>query len=291
MRVGIFGGTFDPVHLGHLILAEQCREQGRLDQVWFVPAPRPPHKHDQSLTRFDQRVEMIQLAIAGQPAFRVEEIEKERAGPSYTVDTVAELRRRHPADEFSLLVGSDTLAEMHTWYEPARLLSMVGLLVMTRPGHPTRSADQIRTALNLSTPVRVDIVEAPLIDIASRDLRSRAATGRSLRYLLPRARRDVRRGKAPLSAVPPAAGPHRKRPQPIMPTDSETVCMRLRNRRAAAHRQPGSLRRAAANRLSCPRKGAQFFTWYPRLRLEGDVGVIIGLLVSTRHRPDRRGWC
>jgi nicotinate-nucleotide adenylyltransferase len=189
MRVGIFGGTFDPVHLGHLILAEQCREQGRLDQVWFVPAPRPPHKQVQPLTRFEQRVEMIQLAIAGQPAFRVEEIEKERTGPSFTVDTVAELRRRHPTDDFHLLVGSDTLAEIHTWYEPVRLLEMVGLLVMTRPGHPTRTADQVRASLHLpeSATVRLQVVDSPLIDIASRDVRARAAAGRSLRYLLPRA--------------------------------------------------------------------------------------------------------
>jgi nicotinate-nucleotide adenylyltransferase len=189
MRVGVFGGTFDPVHLGHLILAEQCREQGRLDQVWFVPAPRPPHKHERALTRFDQRVEMIQLAIAGQPAFRVEEIEKERSGPSYTVETVAELRRRHPADDFYLLLGSDTLAEIHTWYDPARLLSMVGLLVMTRPGYPTRTTEQMREALGLpeSAPVPIEVVDSPLIDIASRDLRARAASGRSLRYLVPRA--------------------------------------------------------------------------------------------------------
>jgi nicotinate-nucleotide adenylyltransferase len=189
MRVGIFGGTFDPIHHGHLILAEQCREQGRLEQVWFVPAPRPPHKNDGTLTRFDQRVEMIQLAIAGQAAFRVDEIEKERTGPSFTVDTVTELRRRHPADDFYLLVGSDTLAEIHTWYEPVRLLRMVGLLAMTRPGHPTRTAEQIRALLRLpeSASVRVDMVETPLIDISSHDLRNRAAAGRSLRYLLPRA--------------------------------------------------------------------------------------------------------
>jgi nicotinate-nucleotide adenylyltransferase len=187
MRVGIFGGTFDPVHLGHLILAEQCREQGRLDQVWFVPAPRPPHKSEASLTRFEQRVEMIQLAIAGQPAFRVEEIEKDRTGPSYTVDTVAELRRLHPGDEFFLLVGSDTLADIHTWYEPARLLDMVGLLVMTRPGRATRTAEEIRAALRLPVPVRLEVIESPLIDISSRDLRVRSAAGRTLRYLLPRA--------------------------------------------------------------------------------------------------------
>ncbi len=189
MRVGIFGGTFDPVHLGHLILAEQCREQGRLDQLWFVPAPRPPHKQDRALTRFEQRVEMLNLAIAGQPAFRVEEVEKERSGPSYTVDTVAELRRRHPADDFYLLLGSDTLADMHTWYEPARLLAQVGLLVMTRPGHATRTVEQIRAALQLaeSAPVRIETIDAPPIDISSRDLRARAAASRSLRYLVPRA--------------------------------------------------------------------------------------------------------
>src|SRR5438477_11155514 len=99
MRVGVFGGTFDPIHFGHLILAEQCRQQGGLDQVWFVPAARPPHKVGRPLTRFEQRVEMIALAVAGQPAFRVEELEKDRAGPSYTAGTLAEFRRRQPACE------------------------------------------------------------------------------------------------------------------------------------------------------------------------------------------------
>src|SRR5437660_8299637 len=93
-RIGIFGGTFDPVHLGHLILAEQCREQGRLDQVWFLPSAHPPHKPEGHLTRFDQRVEMLQLALAGHEAFRVEEVEKELPAPGHTADTVTELRRR-----------------------------------------------------------------------------------------------------------------------------------------------------------------------------------------------------
>src|SRR5215470_13076021 len=105
MRVGVFGGTFDPVHLGHLILAEQCREQGRLDQVWFLPSAHPPHKLHERLTRFDQRVEMLQLALAGHESFRIEEIEKELPAPGYTVDTVAALHRRHPGDEFLLLTG------------------------------------------------------------------------------------------------------------------------------------------------------------------------------------------
>ena len=135
MRVGVFGGTFDPVHFGHLILAEQCREQGRLDEVLFMPAPRPPHK-PQPTARYDQRVEMLALALAGNPAFRIDEIEKDRDGPSYTVDTVAELRRRRPGDDFWLLVGSDTVHDLHHWHEPRRLLEMAGLLVMDRPGSP-----------------------------------------------------------------------------------------------------------------------------------------------------------
>jgi nicotinate-nucleotide adenylyltransferase len=189
MRIGVFGGTFDPVHVGHLILAEQAREQARLDAVWFVPAPRPPHKDEQDLTRFETRVEMLALAVAGNPAFRVDEIEKERTGPSFTVDTVAELRRRHPGDDFFLLVGSDTLKDLPLWYEPARLLSQAGLVVMARPGHAVPSAAELRARLALpeAVPLRLEVADAPLIDISSRDLRRRAAAGRSLRYFLPRA--------------------------------------------------------------------------------------------------------
>ncbi len=189
MRVGIFGGTFDPVHTGHLLLAEQGREQGRLDEVWFVPAARPPHKDEPALTRFEQRVEMLALALAGNSAFRIDELEKERSGPSYTADTLAELRRRHPGHEFFLLIGSDTLADLPHWYEPVRVLEQAGLLVMTRPGNVALTAEQLRTQLNLpdSVPLRLQGIEMPQIDISSRDLRRRAAMGRSLRYFLPRA--------------------------------------------------------------------------------------------------------
>ncbi|HEY7154056.1 MAG TPA: nicotinate-nucleotide adenylyltransferase [Gemmataceae bacterium] len=189
MRVGVFGGTFDPVHIGHLLLAEQCREQGRLDEVWFVPAARPPHKDAPALTRFEQRVEMLALAVAGNPAFRIDELEKERSGPSYTADTLTELRRRHPGHEFFLLIGSDTLADLPHWYEPIRVLEQAGLLVMMRPGSAALTAEQLRRQLNMpeNAPLRLQTVEAPQIDISSRDLRRRAATGRSLRYFLPRA--------------------------------------------------------------------------------------------------------
>jgi nicotinate-nucleotide adenylyltransferase len=189
MRIGVFGGTFDPVHLGHLILAEQCREQGRLDQVLFVPAASPPHKQGQPLTPFAQRVEMLALAIAGQPAFRIDELEKDRPGPSYTVHTLEALQRRHPDAELFLPIGSDTLVDLAHWYQPARIVELAGVLVTQRPGWPVPAREEIEAALRLpeGTRLRLEVVEAPLIDIASRDLRRRAAEQRSLRYLVPRA--------------------------------------------------------------------------------------------------------
>jgi nicotinate-nucleotide adenylyltransferase len=189
MRLGVFGGTFDPVHLGHLILAEQCREQGRLDQVLFVPAARPPHKANSALAPFAQRVEMLTLAISGQPAFRVDELEKDRPGPSYTVETLEDLHRRQPDAQLFLLVGGDTLRDLPLWYQPREIVAQVGFLVMTRPGTILPTVEQLRDKLELpaEVPLRVQVVEAPLIDIASHDLRQRARDGRSIRYLVPRA--------------------------------------------------------------------------------------------------------
>ena len=188
-RIGIFGGTFDPIHLGHLIVAEQCREQAGLDQVWFVPAARPPHKLDRSLTRFEQRLEMLALAIAGQPSFRTDELEKDRAGPSYTADTVEELRCNHPSSEFWLLLGSDTIVDLPTWRDPARVVAGAGIIVSGRPGHAVPSAEEVRAMLRLSedSPFRYLAIDSPLIDISSRDLRRRVGQNRSIRYLVPRA--------------------------------------------------------------------------------------------------------
>jgi nicotinate-nucleotide adenylyltransferase len=189
MRIGVFGGTFDPVHLGHLILAEQCREQGRLDEVWFIPAARPPHKLDRPLTPFAQRVEMLALAVAGHPSFRIDDLEKDRPGPSFTADTLAELHRRHPDAELFLLLGSDSLPDLPSWYNPRDVVERAGLLVVMRPGHPLLNESDLRAKLPLpaESPLRLQAVDVPLIDIASHDLRRRAAEGRSLRYLVPRA--------------------------------------------------------------------------------------------------------
>src|SRR5262249_13885714 len=149
MRIGIFGGTFDPVHLGHLIVAEQCREQARLDQVLFVPAARPPHKVEHRLTPFAQRVEMLALACAGHPAFKVEEMEKDRPGPSFTVDTVEQIHNRQPEAELFLLLGADTLHDLPHWYEPARIARLVELLVVPRSDWLMLSPTELRKSLHL----------------------------------------------------------------------------------------------------------------------------------------------
>jgi len=188
-RIGIFGGTFDPVHLGHLIMAEQCREQGQLDQVWFIPAARPPHKQDRPLTSFIHRVEMLALAIAGMPAFRVDELEKDRPGPSYTAETLQELQGRHPEVQFALLLGTDCLPDLPMWKNPTRILELAELLVVSRPGWPLRTVEEIRQSLGLApeSPLRLQAIHVPLVDIASRDLRQRIAQQRSIRFLVPRA--------------------------------------------------------------------------------------------------------
>ena len=189
MRLGIFGGTFNPVHLGHLILAEQCREQARLDQVLFIPAARPPHKQGLALASFDQRVEMLALAISGQPHFRVDDLEKNRPGPSFTVDTLATLHDRHPDAELLLIIGSDTLHDLPSWHKPRHILELAGLLIVVRPGWPVADVAELRKTLLLTGdfPLRHQVCQVPLIDISSSDLRQRMSAGRSVRYLMPRA--------------------------------------------------------------------------------------------------------
>ena len=188
MRIGVFRGTFDPVHMGHLILAEQCRDQAKLDEVWFLPSYHPPHKATAAVTRFEQRCDMLELAVAGHPAFRVERIEKELPPPSYTAETLAELRRRHPGNEFALLMGSDGLPDLPIWYEPRRVVEQASLIVVPRPGVMLWTAERLASALGLPTEaVRLRYVACPMIEIASRELRRAVADGLSIRYLVPRA--------------------------------------------------------------------------------------------------------
>ena len=188
MRIGLFGGTFDPVHMGHLILAEQCRDQAGLDEVWFLPSYHPPHKATSVITRFEQRCDMLELATAGHPAFRINRIERELPPPSYTAETLTELRRRHPEHEFALLMGSDQLPDLPLWYEPVRVIEQASLVVVPRPGVMLWTAERLARALRVEVAaVRLRFVACPMIEIASRELRRAIGDGMSVRYLVPRA--------------------------------------------------------------------------------------------------------
>jgi nicotinate-nucleotide adenylyltransferase len=189
MRLGIFGGTFDPIHLGHLILAEHCREACRLDRVLFIPAGQPPHKSERQITPGRERLDMVELAIAGHAAFAASSIEVDRQGPSYSAETLAEVARQHPGAEIFFLMGSDSLADLPLWYQPARIATLATLVVATRPGSALPDVSAIREVIGGAAAERLlqHIVEIPLVQISSSAIRARVAAGQSVRYLVPRA--------------------------------------------------------------------------------------------------------
>jgi len=177
VKLGLFGGMFDPIHLGHLRAAEIVRESLGLDEVVFVPAGVPPHRGKPAAAGID-RYAMVALATSTQRAFLPSDVELAREGPSYTVETVAELRARHPQAEVVLIVGSDNLPMIAEWREPERLLEMCTVAVVERPGSAPAPAGKV-------PPSRVRRVEGAALPIASRDLRERIRAGRSVRHLVP----------------------------------------------------------------------------------------------------------
>jgi nicotinate-nucleotide adenylyltransferase len=187
VRLGIFGGTFDPVHLGHLLLAEQCREQCELDAVWFVPAGSPPHKSVAELTPGQVRAEMLDLAVAGRPEFAVNRMELDRPGRSFTIDTLEELKAADPDRELYFIVGADSLADLPTWREPRRILELATLLVANRGDRPLPGPESLQPELGGDALERIRIVTMPAVDFSASDIRNRVRTGRSIRYLVPRA--------------------------------------------------------------------------------------------------------
>jgi nicotinate-nucleotide adenylyltransferase len=184
MRLGIYGGTFDPIHLGHLILAETCREACGLDRVRFVVAGEPPHKPGKR-TGVDDRLEMARIAVAGNPAFEVSEIEAKRPGPHYSVETLEAISRERPEDELFFLIGADSLVDLPQWRQPARICAMASLVVANRPGVPRPDPDALASALGPDARPIVDVTIPP-IGIASHELRRLVAEGRSIRYRVPR---------------------------------------------------------------------------------------------------------
>ncbi len=189
MRLGIFGGSFDPVHFAHLLLAEMCREQCRLDQVWFVPAAAPPHKPTGSLTPARHRLAMLELATAGAEAFHISRLEIERSGVSYTVETLEQIHHQQPSTELFFLMGGDSLRDFPSWRAPERTCELAIPVVIRRLGAPEPDLSVLAKAVSPERLARIqqNQVQMPLVDLSSTFIRQAVAAGRSIRYQTPRA--------------------------------------------------------------------------------------------------------
>ena len=187
-KLGILGGSFNPIHLGHLVLAETAREALCLERVIFIPAKLPPHKRAAPLAGGADRLAMVRLAVAGNPAFSVSDIELRRPGVSYTVDTVRALREELGAGvQIYFLIGMDTVGELAAWREVARLARLCLLVPLSRPGQASPNAAALERAVG-RRPARAILRRAlamPLIGISSSEIRRRVADGRTIRYLVP----------------------------------------------------------------------------------------------------------
>lgn len=186
--VGLFGGSFDPIHFGHLISARSVAEHLGIDRIVLIPAAQPPHKTGRALASIEHRLQMTRLAVGDDPLFEVSDIEAHRPGPSYTIDTVIELGRRLPdSSALAWLIGADSLPELATWRRIADLLDRVRIVTMSRPvtGIPdmTGLVDLVgeRTVARLLA----DRIDTPQIDISATSIRARVGRNQSVRYLVP----------------------------------------------------------------------------------------------------------
>ena len=177
-RIGIFGGTFDPPHLAHLIAAEMAVEAFALDKLFFIPANIPPHKTKEQVTDGMHRLAMTEIAAQGNDKFEVSRVEIDRPGPSYTVDTLREIQKQRSPEKIFLFIGLDQMAVFHTWHKWEQILESAEMVVMIRPW---QKFDEIDSSLI----DRVKILLMPLLDISSTDIRARVRAGKSIRYLVP----------------------------------------------------------------------------------------------------------
>jgi nicotinate-nucleotide adenylyltransferase len=186
-RIGLFGGSFNPVHLGHLIMAQDAVQAGDLDELWFIPCGAPPHKEVRDLAPTEHRLAMLTRAISGDARFACCEIELRRTGPSYSVDTVRELTARHEGVDFFFLIGSDSLFDLHGWREAAELIRRCGWIVVARPGFDARalSPESLRLPPDLAARVTQCVVAGHPVGISSSDIRMRIAEGLDVKYLVP----------------------------------------------------------------------------------------------------------
>jgi nicotinate-nucleotide adenylyltransferase len=187
-RLGIFGGSFDPVHYAHLLLAESCREQCQLDQVWMLPAAAAPHKIQRQPSSARHRVEMLRLAIGGHQALSVSTLEIDRGGISYTYETLEIIHQQLPETELFFLMGADSLQDLPNWREPGRICELSIPVAVRRPDAPQPSFELLAPLVDADRLARFkeSQVEMPLVDLASSDMRRRVAAGQSIRYRTPR---------------------------------------------------------------------------------------------------------
>jgi nicotinate-nucleotide adenylyltransferase len=180
LKLGIFGGTFDPIHHGHLIAAQTSLEALHLDRVLFLPSAHPPHKELPMVSPYSLRRQMVQLAIQDNPRFVLSDLEALRPDPSYTIQTLKDLRREYPPDNYHLLLllGADNLADFTTWKQPEKILEEISIAVMARPGFDISDAPSLLRD-------NVQWIQIPLIDISSTDIRDRVAQNLPIQYLVP----------------------------------------------------------------------------------------------------------
>ncbi len=182
-RLGIFGGTFDPPHVGHLILAAEARDQLNLDCILWVLSPDPPHKHGKKIASLDHRLAMVQLAIKEDESFFISFVDIDREGPHYTVDMVNLIRQEYPECEIFYLMGGDSLEDFDNWYKPNEILATVdGIGVMRRPGDDIELSSLIANLPELAD--KINFITAPLLEISARQLRYRVLEKRAFRYYL-----------------------------------------------------------------------------------------------------------
>ena len=185
-RIGIMGGTFDPIHVGHLITAEMVRSSASLDEVVFIPSARPPHKDGARAASAEDRLIMTERAVQDNPYFSVSDMELKREGPSYTVDTIAELRARLDDAELFFITGADAMNDLYRWHEPKRLLCSCQFIVATRQGAPL---DELLLTEQFTAEERshIQVLPTPHLEISSSVIRARIRAGLSVRHLVPRA--------------------------------------------------------------------------------------------------------
>jgi nicotinate-nucleotide adenylyltransferase len=177
VRLGVMGGTFDPIHLGHLVAASEVAHLFALDEVVFVPTGEPWQKAERAVTDPETRFLMTAIATADDPRFTVSRVDIERAGPTYTVDTLRDLAAQHPGAELFFITGADALASIMTWRDPDDVLALAHLVAVTRPGHDLDAAHL--------PPGAATVVEIPALAISSTDCRERVAAGAPITYLVP----------------------------------------------------------------------------------------------------------